>query len=281
MSRHPFDPSLEDLPQEIPIFPLMGAMILPGGYIPLNVFEPRYINMVLDAMRTPTRLIGVIQPRFDPDETDGLTAGLPSERDEATSKDAAPESAAAGLAATAAPQKTTSKSKAPLADESTESAETDDHHPPALYDIGCAGRISAFSEEEDGRILLRLTGVCRFRVEQELPKLHGYRRILPAWQEFVGDLQGDKEAQGLINRDRLLPTLREYFRLQSIDANWDSIRDTGDEPLITTLCLISPLEPQEKQALLEAPTLIDRAKILQTLIEMAVLSDNISGSTPN
>jgi Lon protease-like protein len=157
----------------------------------------------------------------------------------------------------------------------------DQSHPPALYDIGCAGRISAFSEEEDGRILLRLTGVCRFRVEQELPQLHGYRRVLPAWQEFVEDLQGDKEAQGLINRDRLLPMLREYFRLQSIDANWDSIRDTGDEPLITTLCLISPLEPQAKQALLEAPTLIDRAKILQTLIEMAVLSDNISGSTPN
>jgi hypothetical protein len=128
---------------------------------------------------------------------------------------------------------------------------------------------------------MRLTGVCRFRVEQELPQLHGYRRVLPAWQEFVGDLEGDKEAQGLINRDRLLPTLREYFRMQSIDANWDSIRDTGDEPLITTLCLISPLEPQEKQALLEAPTLIDRAKILQTLIEMAVLSDDVSGSAPH
>jgi Lon protease-like protein len=258
MSRHPFDPSLEDLPQEIPIFPLTGAVILPGGYIPLNVFEPRYINMVLDAMRTPTRLIGVIQPRANPEEQAGRMDGVEPVANE-----------------------TPSQQKATQTRDAMTDPDEQLHHPPALYDIGCAGRISAFSEEEDGRILMRLTGVCRFRVEQELPQLHGYRRVLPAWQEFVGDLEGDKEAQGLINRDRLLPTLREYFRMQSIDANWDSIRDTGDEPLITTLCLISPLEPQEKQALLEAPTLIDRAKILQTLIEMAVLSDNISGSTPN
>jgi Lon protease-like protein len=258
MSRHPFDPSLEDLPQEIPIFPLRGAMILPGGYIPLNVFEPRYINMVLDAMRTPTRLIGVIQPRANPEDQAGRMDGVEPVANETPSQ----------------PKATQTRDAMTDPDEQL-------YHPPALYDIGCAGRISAFSEEEDGRILMRLTGVCRFRVEQELPQLHGYRRVLPAWQEFVGDLEGDKEAQGLINRDRLLPTLREYFRMQSIDANWDSIRDTGDEPLITTLCLISPLEPQEKQALLEAPTLIDRAKILQTLIEMAVLSDNISGSTPN
>lgn len=233
-------------------------MILPGGYIPLNVFEPRYINMVLDAMRTPTRLIGVIQPRADPEDQAGRMDGVEPVANE-----------------------TPSQQKATQTRDAMTDPDEQLYHPPALYDIGCAGRISAFSEEEDGRILMRLTGVCRFRVEQELPQLHGYRRVLPAWQEFVGDLEGDKEAQGLINRDRLLPTLREYFRMQSIDANWDSIRDTGDEPLITTLCLISPLEPQEKQALLEAPTLIDRAKILQTLIEMAVLSDNISGSTPN
>jgi len=258
MSRHPFDPSLEDLPQEIPIFPLTGAVILPGGYIPLNVFEPRYINMVLDAMRTPTRLIGVIQPRADPEDQAGRMDGVEPVANE-----------------------TPSQQKATQTRDAMTDPDEQLHHPPALYDIGCAGRISAFSEEEDGRILMRLTGVCRFRVEQELPQLHGYRRVLPAWQEFVGDLEGDKEAQGLINRDRLLPTLREYFRMQSIDANWDSIRDTGDEPLITTLCLISPLEPQEKQALLEAPTLIDRAKILQTLIEMAVLSDDVSGSAPH
>lgn len=265
MSRHPFDPMLEDLPLEIPIFPLRGAVILPGGYIPLNVFEPRYVNMVLDSLRTPTRLIGIIQPRAEPEEGDRLG-----------------EHSADGLASPVSKPPSRKGKAAQPRDPNDATADGDDQpHPPALYDIGCAGRISAFSEEEDGRILLRLTGVCRFRVEQELPQLHGYRRILPAWQEFVEDLQGDKEAQGLINRDRLLPMLREYFRLQSIDANWDSIRDTGDEPLITTLCLISPLEPQEKQALLEAPNLVERAKILQTLIEMAVLSDNISGSTPN
>ncbi|PWC53410.1 LON peptidase substrate-binding domain-containing protein [Azospirillum sp. TSO22-1] len=210
MSRSPFDPTFDQLPRELPVFPLPGVLLLPRGRLPLNIFEPRYLAMVQDALGTD-RMIGMIQPT-DP----------------------------------------TSRAKA-----------------PPLYETGCAGRITSFAETEDGRLLITLTGVCRFLVLRELPCARGYRRVQPAWERFAADLDG--EATGGIDRERLVCGLKGYFKTQGISANWDSIDGTPDERLVTSLAMICPFEASEKQALLEAPDLGERAKLLIALIEMAIL----------
>lgn len=210
MSRSPFDPTFDRLPRELPVFPLPGVLLLPRGRLPLNIFEPRYLAMVEDALGAD-RMIGMIQPT-DP----------------------------------------ASRAKA-----------------PPLYETGCAGRITSFSETEDGRLLITLTGVCRFVALRELPCGRGYRRVQPAWERFAGDLNG--EAQGAIDRERLVGGLKGYFKAQGISANWEAIDGTPDERLVTSLAMICPFEASEKQALLEAPDLTERAKLLIALIEMAIL----------
>lgn len=208
MSPNPFDPTFEQLPGSIPVFPLTGVLLLPRGKLPLNIFEPRYLAMVQDALASD-RMIGMIQPQ-----------------------------------ATEAPER-----------------------PPRLYGMGCAGRITSFAETDDGRFLITLTGVCRFRAGEELPTTRGYRRVVPDWSPFRADMA---EEAGGVDRDRLVSTLRQYFRQQGITVNWDAVTGAEDERLITSLAMICPFDPPEKQALLEAPCLKDRAALLQTLIEMAV-----------
>ncbi len=208
MTANPFDPTFEQLPGSIPVFPLMGVLLLPRGKLPLNIFEPRYLAMVQDALASD-RMIGMIQPQ-----------------------------------ATEAPER-----------------------PPRLYGLGCAGRITSFAETDDGRFLITLTGVCRFALGEELPTTRGYRRVVPDWTPFAADLA---EEVGGVDRDRLVPVLRQYFRQQGITVNWDAVTGAEDERLITSLAMICPFDPPEKQALLEAPCLKDRADLLQTLIEMAV-----------
>jgi len=202
-------PRLDRLSDTVAIFPLSGVLLLPRGLLPLNIFEPRYLNMVDDAL-AGDRLIGMVQP----------------------------VSACAGGPA------------------------------PEVYRTGCAGRITSLEETDDGRYLISLTGVSRFRVGDELPTVRGYRRVTADWQPFAGDL-GDEEAR--IDRSRLTARLGDYFARQGISANWDAIRQVSDERLVTSLAMICPFDAPEKQALLEAPTLADRADLLTTLIEMALL----------
>ena len=213
-----FDPVLEDLPGTIPIFPLTGVLLLPRGPLPLNIFEPRYLAMVQDALATPQRLIGMVQP----------------------------EAAGAGAASV-----------------------------PGVYRIGCAGRVTAFQETEDGRYLITLSGVCRFRVTEELATTRGYRRVKADWDEFADDLAEAPPVD--IDRDRMLKPLQTYFRAQQIEANWDAIRETPDERLVTSLAMICPFAPAEKQALLEAPDLARRAEVLTALLEMAALETGNDG----
>lgn len=208
MSQNPFDLSHDQLPETIPVFPLTGVLLLPRGKLPLNIFEPRYLNMVQDALAS-NRLIGMIQPR------DG------------------------GMG----------------------------NHPP-LYDIGCVGRITSFSETEDGRFLITLTGISRFRIAGEVPTTRGYRRIIADWSAFAADL--DEDAPCDLDRARLDGTLRAYFKQQGISANWDSIAQAPLDRLITSLAMICPFDAPEKQALLESPDLNARAKLLLALVEMAV-----------
>lgn len=202
------------LPQEIPVFPLTGVLLLPRGQLPLNIFEPRYRAMTEDALKAD-RIIGVIQPR-------DFQQGMTSER-------------------------------APL------------------FATGCAGRITAFEETDDGRYLITLTGVSRFHVTQESIPQRGYRRARVQWSEFSEDLQ-PHDCLG-IDRPHLKTLLRTYFDIEGLSCSWDSIDSASDDKLITALSMICPLDPGEKQALLEASCCRSRAKMFMTMLEMAVHND--------
>lgn len=139
---------------------------------------------------------------------------------------------------------------------------------PELYRVGCAGRITSFDETDDGRYVVTLTGICRFRVGEELPIGRGYRRVRSDWSEFAGDLEPGPVR---IDRPRFMGALSGYFRKHAIEANWEAIEDTPDERLVTSLAMICPFAPSEKQALLEATTVDRRAEMMIGLMEMAVL----------
>ena len=208
-----FDPSFEDLGTTIPIFPLSGVLLLPGGRLPLNIFEPRYLNMAADALEAD-RVIGMVQPTEEAD----------------TSKD------------------------------------------PTVYSTGCAGRITSFEETEDGRYLVTLKGTARFNIVEELKTKLDYRRVVPDWTPYATDLE---EPEGAIpDRSEFLLSLRKYFDIMSMDANWDAIEEAPCERLVTSIAMICPFEPPEKQALLEAPTLENRVEILTALVNMTILSSN-------
>ena len=202
-------PRLDALPTEFAIFPLPGALLLPQGKLPLNIFERRYLAMVEDALSSG-RVIGMIQP-------DELRPATPSG--------------------------------------------------PALYRVGCLGRLSSFSETEDGRVLVTLTGMIRFAVKVELEMRRGYRRIRADLARFRSDLEEPATAED-IDREGLLDALRDYFTARGFDANWDAINEMPDEALTTTLAMVCPFDPAEKQALLEAPAAADRAATLLTLLQM-------------
>ncbi len=202
-------PSMDKLPTEFPVFPLGGALLLPQGKLPLNVFEPRYRAMVEDALASG-RVIGMVQP-------DESRAGTPSG--------------------------------------------------PALYKVGCLGRLSSFSEADDGRYLITLTGMVRFVIGVELEMQRGYRRVQADLARFRSDLDGKPSTLG-IDRDGLTQALRVYFSANGFDANWDAINEMEDDALVTTLAMVCPFDPAEKQALLEAPKAADRASTLLTLLQM-------------
>jgi Lon protease-like protein len=142
---------------------------------------------------------------------------------------------------------------------------------PPVYHTGCVGRITAFSETDDGHYLLTLCGIARFDVREELPPQSGYRRVRADWRTYAADLREEEAEDAPIDRDRLLTMLKSYFKLHGLSADWDAVRQTPDERLVTSLAMICPFEPSEKQALLEAPTLVERAKVMTAMIEMAVL----------
>ena len=207
---------VQDLPATIPVFPLPAALLLPGGRLPLNIFEPRYLQMIDDAM-SGERIIGMIQPRIE-----GMQ--------ENNGKD--------------------------------------------LYDVGCAGRIKSYSETDDGRYLITLAGICRFRVREELSVTTLYRRVVPEFGDFERDLhlhQGIRmDEDSGVDRERLLDAVRSFMEKNHLSFDWDAIEKAPTEPLVTSLCMIAPFGVQEKQALLEAESVQLRSEILTTLIEMAV-----------
>lgn len=202
-----------DLPRTLPLFPLEGAILLPRGVLALNVFEPRYLNMVDDALGGE-RLIGMIQPASGGE----------------------PEGA------------------------------------PPLADVGTVGRITSFTEAEDGRYLITLTGVCRFDLDQEIEAGTPYRQAKVNYATFAGDFSN---ALGhTIDRDSLIESLKTYASLHGFNVDWDSVVQAPTETIINVAAQICPFDSAAKQALLEAVTLEDRARTLVALLEWDVASDD-------
>lgn len=220
MLERPRTPSPETLPDVLAVFPLPGAMLLPGGQLPLNIFEPRYLNMIEDALRTPGRMIGMIQPVAEQDErliADGVR----------------------------------------------------------LYEVGCAGRVTQFEETDDGRYIINLSGLIRFRIAEELPPLDGYRRVQPDFTAYINDMAADITADTgrVAGRDRLISAMARYFDTQGIEADMSGIDEAPDALLIDTLSMTCPLEPGEKQALLECPDTAERAELLTRIFEISSHGD--------
>lgn len=202
---------LADLPLVIPVFPLDGALLLPGGQLPLNIFEPRYLNMLDDAM-SGERIIGMIQTR--------------------------PHQSA-------------------------------DTQTPALAPVGCAGRVTSFAETSDGRYLITLTGVCRFRAGEELPVRTPYRQVRADFAPYEPDLREDAAgARTAADIDRLLTALRRYLDHRGLAIDWGDAESAPSDALINSLAMALPFDPLEKQALLEAETIFERKATLTALLEI-------------
>ncbi|MGI9440142.1 MAG: LON peptidase substrate-binding domain-containing protein [Parvibaculales bacterium] len=218
MKEKKHDINIDNLPQSLAVFPLEGGLLLPRGQLPLNIFEPIYLQLVEDVFGRG-RYMGIIQPSFDKDD--------------------------------------------------------------GLQQIGCLGRITSFTQSDDERFLINVTGIARFRVGKMLEVTTPYLQLQPDYRPFSDDLIADVGAID-VNRDGLIEVLRNYLDRNGMSADWEAIEQSGNEALVNSLSMISPYGPQEKQALLEAESLAQRAEILIALTEM-VLADmaRAAGSNDN
>ena len=196
-----------DLPAVIPVFPLDGALLLPEGVLPLQIFEPRYLNMIDDAM-AGDRIIGMFQTSGDGPRTQ-----------------------------------------------------------PSLARVGCAGRITSYSETADGKYLIALTGLCRFRMVEELAEPKPYRKVKANFAPFEADLQTQTETEAF-ERTPFFELLRRYLDNRGLGVDWDVVNAAPALALINSLCMALPFEPREKQALLEVSDLDGRRQVLTTLLEI-------------
>ncbi|MBW7972743.1 LON peptidase substrate-binding domain-containing protein [Bradyrhizobium sp. BR 10289] len=212
-----------DLPEIIPVFPLPGALLLPRGQMPLNIFEPRYLAMVDDSFRDGHRLIGMIQPDV---------AHSPKNSDK-----------------------------------------------PALFRVGCVGRITQLAESGDGRYILELTGVSRFKVVEELEVLTAYRQCKVDFFAFVDDFTA-RMGEDAVDREALLSVLADFLKANNLKVDWEGVESAPNEALVNALAMMSPYGPAEKQAMLEAPDLKTRAEILIAVTEMDLAKKRTSGDPP-
>ena len=199
----------QDCPGVIPLFPLSGALLLPRGQLPLNVFEPRYVAMVDEALREH-RIIGMVQPEPESGRQSGQ---------------------------------------------------------PPLLRVGCLGRITQFAETGDGRYILTLTGVARFRLVEELAVTTAYRQARVRYDEFAADFTA-RAGEESVDRDRLLQTLRAFAKANELKIDWKGVSEAPNEALVNALSMMCPFGPREKQALLEAVDLKTRAEVLIAITEI-------------
>ena len=211
-----------DLPEVIPVFPLPGALLLPRGQMPLNIFEQRYLSMVDDAFRDGHRLIGMIQPDV---------------------------------------------------------THSPDEDRPVLFQIGCVGRITQLAETGDGRYILELTGVSRFKVVEEMTVLTAYRQCKVNYSPFIDDFTARK-GEGAVDREALLAVLSDFLKANNLKVDWEGIESAPNEALVNALAMMSPYGPAEKQAMLEAPDLKTRAEILIAITQIDLARKRTSGDPP-
>ena len=207
-----------DLPGRIPVFPLSGALLLPAGQMPLNIFEPRYLSMVDHAMTTD-RIIGMVQPRLNQSDRSAI---------------------------------------------------------PQMAEVGCAGRIVQFAETGDGRCLITLAGICRFRILEEADVSTPYRQCNVSAAAY-GDDFNPKKGEDAVDRQSLLQAFRHYLVANDLEADWNSVNEASNASLVTTLAMMAPAGPAEKQALLEASDHKSRAELLIAITEIALAG----GSEPS
>jgi len=212
-----FDLPFDDLPDSLPIFPLPHAVVMPGCQLPLNIFEPRYLNMIFDAL-AEQRMIGMIQPEL---------------------------------------------------------AESDEKFLP-LYKTGTAGRITFFNETNDNRLMVVLTGVCRFDIKEEIPTTRGYRRVMVDWSRYHGDTEEDSVTE--IERGHFLQQLRDYCDYKHLDIEWPVLEHVTMVDLVNRLTCVLPLEVAERQLLIEAVTLPERLEILTMLLHCETLESTSDAS---
>ena len=211
-----------DLPEVIPVFPLPGALLLPRGQMPLNIFEPRYLALIDDSMRNGHRLIGMIQP--DP-------------------------------------------------------AHPGPENKPTLFKIGCVGRITQLAETGDGRYLIQLTGIARFRIAEELDVTTAYRQYRVNYAPFAQDFTA-RLGEEAVDREALLEALAAFLKANNLKTDWDGIENAPNEALVNALAMMSPYGAAEKQALLEAPDLKTRAEILIAATQIELAKKSTGGETP-
>ena len=195
-----------DLPDTIPLFPLSGALLLPRARLPLHIFEPRYLAMLDDTLRSDSRLIGMVQTGEDEDD---------------------------------------------------------------LYKIGCAGRVTSFTETPEKTYMITLSGVSRFQIGRVQPGFSPYLRAKVSWLAYMRDL-GKVEQDPDLDRQEFLALLDRYFKHAGLDTEWDPLKQADDEVLINALSALCPFGTEDKQMLLEAPTLPDRRALLVSLMEFAL-----------
>lgn len=210
-----------DLPEMIPVFPLPGALLLPRGQMPLNIFEQRYLAMVDDALRGH-RLIGMIQPDI---------------------------------------------------------AHSHNEEKPQLFRVGCVGRITQLAEAGDGRYILELTGIARFRIKEELAALTPYRQCKVDYTPFIDDFTARKGEEE-VDREALIEVLRDFLKANNLKVDWEGIEVAPNEALVNALAMMSPYGAPEKQAMLEAPDLKTRAEILIAVTQMDLAKKRTSGDPP-
>src|ERR1700761_5033761 len=211
-----------DLPEVIPVFPLPGALLLPRGQMPLNIFEQGYLAMVDDAFRDGHRLIGMIQPDV---------------------------------------------------------THSPDEDKPVLFHVGCVGRITQLAESGDGRYILELTGIARFKVVQEIEALTPYRQCKVDYFPYADDFVARKGEED-VNREALIETLRAFLKVNNLKVDWEGVENAPNEALVNALAMMSPYGAPEKQAMLEAPDLKTRAEILVAVTEMDLAKKRTSGDPP-
>jgi uncharacterized protein len=201
---------MNDIPDHLPLFPLDNVLLLPFGKLPLNIFEPRYIKMILESLKKQ-RLIGIVQPKDNSGD---------------------------------------------------------------FFNIGCIGKITSFIETPDNRIVLNLDGICRFKISDSQLSQGGYYNANVETVDFIHDIN---LVEPMIDREGLIKKFAQFFKIKKYDLDLNIIEETSNLQLLSTLTMLAPFNKIDKQAILEAQNLIDRLKVINTILDLNTF--RVVGST--